>query len=648
MDVTADNFWQLLPSMLEAIAAADYVAIDLEMTGVVVRDSASRGKMSLEQAYNRVRNAASTFSAVELGVTTMRFMNSSYQTQTFTVPISTIVPRETREDAQLAKLLDRKLTLSSNSLRFLVEHGFDMERALGGGVPYLSREELELVQQRFLGGGGVDCEKVDLAALSEFEAFFCGKLRTTLKEWLACAPKPGNVLEVPEPRGANLRRSTIALVNRIVADEFPQCRCWRQRTGDAMSIAVRDMEKSAEIEMRENRAKGACLAKNFGMSWIVEALIGFDGTSGYEAMASIVREKIAPSEDGQEEADQQKWHQLITKLGARPNNRVLVGHNLVWDLAFLYSMFIGPLPPTVGEFSATIRLTFPRVIDTKLFLHLAVDPNVVDETLEEVFLGLQRQAYPFIEAASDEWAFAQTGDNKGAAHRAGYDSYMTAVVFLKLCCRRTRVVKRALAAKRAGQQTATDPFAMLTATSWVDVVDDQLSAMDKFLKGDDIVIPSFDGDFFMLVRNRLRMSCAGVLVLNHVPPTIPSPRKRKPSSMAAAAAAAAAASSATAAAGRGASERGDNNNNNDDDDDVFAAKTPKAVHKPSDEEAALEMWGVIKGDLCDFMNAIYNFNNKLGQLGAMEEFRGLLDKLDKGMEDTRGKIGSYLAEARNM
>jgi len=74
MDVTAENFWQLLPNMLEAIAAADYVAVDLEMSGVMVRDSLTTGEVSFEQAYARLRSAANTFSAIELGITTMRFV----------------------------------------------------------------------------------------------------------------------------------------------------------------------------------------------------------------------------------------------------------------------------------------------------------------------------------------------------------------------------------------------------------------------------------------------------------------------------------------------------------------------------------------------------------------------------------------------
>lgn len=106
------------------------------------------------------------------------------------MPIATLVPRRTREDAQLADLLDRRLTLSSASLRFLGKHGFDVEHALGAGVPYLARDELRRATERFLPAAGAAHEAVDLAALDDADARFCAELRATLREWLQSAPAP--------------------------------------------------------------------------------------------------------------------------------------------------------------------------------------------------------------------------------------------------------------------------------------------------------------------------------------------------------------------------------------------------------------------------------------------------------------------------
>ena len=120
------------------------------------------------------------------------------------MPISTLVPRKTKEDGRLADLLDRKLTLSSRSLRFLAEHDFDMQHALGAGVPCLARGELRLAMERFFSAPGAG-EAVDLSALGEFDAGFCRELRGTLRAWLRSAPKAVRLVQ-PGPVSPAARR----------------------------------------------------------------------------------------------------------------------------------------------------------------------------------------------------------------------------------------------------------------------------------------------------------------------------------------------------------------------------------------------------------------------------------------------------------
>lgn len=78
MDVTADNFWTLLPTIMLIIASSDYIALDMEMTGISVKDDPPNpGTLTMEQAYGRVRTAASTFQAVQIGLTCARWASES-------------------------------------------------------------------------------------------------------------------------------------------------------------------------------------------------------------------------------------------------------------------------------------------------------------------------------------------------------------------------------------------------------------------------------------------------------------------------------------------------------------------------------------------------------------------------------------------
>ena len=48
------------------------------------------------------------------------------------------------------------------------------------------------------------------------------------------------------------------------------------------------------------------------------------------------------------------------------SQKLIIGHNMLLDLAFTIQQFIQPLPATLDEFKAILSSTFPRLVDTKL------------------------------------------------------------------------------------------------------------------------------------------------------------------------------------------------------------------------------------------------------------------------------------------
>lgn len=70
MEVNTDNFWRQLPRILLSIAKSQFVAIDLEMTGITDKNSEERlGNPTKQQIYESAKNIASTFNVFELGIT---------------------------------------------------------------------------------------------------------------------------------------------------------------------------------------------------------------------------------------------------------------------------------------------------------------------------------------------------------------------------------------------------------------------------------------------------------------------------------------------------------------------------------------------------------------------------------------------------
>ncbi|KAL2124881.1 hypothetical protein VTJ04DRAFT_1246 [Mycothermus thermophilus] len=123
MDIDRFNFWQTLPVVVEAISLADYVAFDLEMTGISSPMSRLRDH-SEKAAYRQAIEAARTFQVLEFGLTclTWDYQNEEYRSRTFTFHLT---PEFVPPNPALSRVFDRQLVFSPESLQFLRDHNFE-------------------------------------------------------------------------------------------------------------------------------------------------------------------------------------------------------------------------------------------------------------------------------------------------------------------------------------------------------------------------------------------------------------------------------------------------------------------------------------------------------------------------------------------
>ena len=180
---------------------------------------------------------------------------------------------------KMARAVDRKLTLSYQSLLVLQRHGFNLGETLGQGVPYLNREELcdvrtemlddktyEWIDPASVGGSSAKEFYMDLAerlgGWLETEPTTVSPRSPTVADLsenggLTLPPK-GAVYRVFDPHGGALRRSTKRLVYQLIRDEFPTCRCWCDSDNWAMNIKIRDEGTEREVRCRPDLASMAC------------------------------------------------------------------------------------------------------------------------------------------------------------------------------------------------------------------------------------------------------------------------------------------------------------------------------------------------------------------------------------------------------
>jgi len=121
-----------------------------------------------------------------------------------------------------------------------------------------------------------------------------------------------------------------------------------------------------------------------------------------------------------------KFRKLKQKL--REKKHVIVGHNLFTDLGFLYTTFIGPLPPTVSGFQQAIHKILPCIMDTKYIASEGQDSMSSQPKLKDLLRKYKKLEIPKVYLHEEHTTY--NGVEK--EHEAGYDSWMTAELFVKL------------------------------------------------------------------------------------------------------------------------------------------------------------------------------------------------------------------------
>lgn len=153
----------------------------------------------------------------------------------------------------------------------------------------------------------------------------------------------------------------------------------------------------------------------------MEALMGYNFADGIPAKLLI--DKKAGNRTVAIMQMTERLKSLESKLADQ--QPILVGHNSLYDLCFIYHSFVGPLPNTVEEFATDMHHFFPRIVDTK---YLGRRPGshsmLANDNLTELFQSASKMDMPRI-IRDPDLPVVIRGERPVpgvAAHQAGYDS----------------------------------------------------------------------------------------------------------------------------------------------------------------------------------------------------------------------------------
>ncbi|KAJ0346124.1 hypothetical protein KNSL1_007809, partial [Colletotrichum chrysophilum] len=496
MEITMENFWRQLPRILISIAESNFVAIDVEMTGIADKMSENFWKktnQTRQGIYETGKRIASTYNVFELGLTCVK-------------------------------------PDGGDTLKFMRKEGLQLEKIFDNPVPYLSRKEsrdaIERLESR------AQTQPIKDHPYDEDEEglnFFSTYVFDEITSWLGDRNDDRkSEIEIRIPYSGSKKRSSVYhKIVRVTAQNLvPHMKCRTWNHGLSVIISPEDSDENQEVRPPRNVAivglrlimealSGGHFADIIDPSYIIEALSSWPGGMTVQSFCQEVQQKfgnaplLSPERESGEDSEgvvsttpeqessyfseespnnignsleeakgEQSWrlpesssewitsfpHTPVSPSGSWGNpagysgerhseddiseatlsdqiraalwtlesklqlqRPPIVGHNQFFDLLFIYQTFFDDLPASCGEFFANIYELFPHIIDTKL---MAIADQAIEG--EDPLADIFDRFIGDVCRPSIGWDPAHGYSRRANAHEAGYDSFMTAVILLRL------------------------------------------------------------------------------------------------------------------------------------------------------------------------------------------------------------------------
>ncbi|SMR49653.1 unnamed protein product [Zymoseptoria tritici ST99CH_1A5] len=434
MDVDKTSFYPLLLDILTDISDAAFVTIDLELSGIPTKDPAA-GKPTLQQRYLETKEAAERYQILQIGITCVEQDASSgkYVLKPYNFDLSPVINERGLD-------VERIFSYQSGAAEFLLKVGFDMGRPFTHGVPYLSRAESKTAREKFVKRNDRGAVADIAIKPTEVESLaFLARVRSQVDEWVASTsmktPEYLNIVPFDSDNVSNeqkqeeLSRFEKRLVHQIVRAEYPELTTISRR--GMIQVIKFDQEREDRIAEGRKRDLEERIARQKGFRWIIDAMHGGNITSldlRECARDSVTGEYIFVNMDDMKG----QFHRAQALL--RNNPKVLVGHNCFLDLVYIYRTFIGTLPDTVEEFQRKLHKLWPVIVDTKyMSTHNCGDISPAS-SLEQIAEQLSAFQTPGVEVDPQHSKYTDLA----AFHEAGYDSFLTAQVAVRLSAKLER------------------------------------------------------------------------------------------------------------------------------------------------------------------------------------------------------------------
>ncbi|CAK7324494.1 unnamed protein product [Dovyalis caffra] len=453
--VTKSNFESAAADLKNHVKAADFVAVDLEMTGVSSapwRDSMEFDRFDVK--YLKVKDSAEKFAVIQFGVCPfrwdpLRLSFIAHPHNFFIFPAHDELPTDAASSSH-------DFLCQTSSLDFLAKYDFDFNACIRQGVSYLSRrqedEALRRLNLRYQNELSQQVRDVPLVSMTDI--LFSERMKNRLSEWRDDLLKgtSGRSQFQGSVNDTNKQFQTLfykmrpalslngftshqlkltQLVTKKHFKDLASVRVEGESSCSQLVVVYTDSEADRDLlKVREHRL--------IQMPRTLSAYLSFWQKEVMDDNRRGAEMKIKATIG---------FRHIIDLLSSE--KKLIVGHNCFLDLAHIYSKFLGPLPLDAEEFVSSVNKCFPYIIDTKILLNtnniLKQKMKKSKTSLSSAFLSLCPQiAYASKEScdltfSSSVKVEVQVDDtrssnwNFGVKHEAGYDAFMTGCIFAQAC-----------------------------------------------------------------------------------------------------------------------------------------------------------------------------------------------------------------------
>eukprot|EP00754_Rhynchopus_humris_P052071 Rhum_TRINITY_DN9906_c0_g1::Rhum_TRINITY_DN9906_c0_g1_i1::g.35878::m.35878/K01148/PARN, PNLDC1; poly(A)-specific ribonuclease len=456
MNVDTDNFAEGLEALRASLNDCQYVAMDLEMTGISLSGDA-RTAVSItdtpQQRYVKYKVAVEKFAPMQVGLACFK------ETQEGTLaaaPFNVYVFPRSIEDGSLGAPHIPQVSLCSSAMSFHRGNGFDFQRWVDKGVPYVTsavesrlRREYELYVSRL-----------------EADATRRHRLAACLEAFESPVPPPATAENVNQ----YFANPAVAEAERMAKEEKEAEKPSKRKQGDGSSTYCITLTKETDIEnvvatlnqvaafaagsekqlklARMNSFLARAVIERVKLMWPRLTLSSTRfGDQSWMVDRTLLRLTAEEADAHDEELKAVRRAKLEGQLGFRnmwnavvqAGKRIVV-HNGLLDLLFLFHFFEAALPSSLAEFKAIAVTTLDQngvsVVDSKLLAE-AYKPqlkSIVSTGLSDLFDTFDGSGDLCSVDLSARECFrryttpAEEGDTS-PYHEAGFDALQTGRVY---------------------------------------------------------------------------------------------------------------------------------------------------------------------------------------------------------------------------